>query len=140
MKKILKPSITVFFAKCPSCGAEFTYEKDDMLENCFLDQYIICPCCNKAIAHTNIEYEPKEDKPEERHYVDYDYPKVNWQLWNHYYDPYLGRIFTDPCANCPNKSRALEIGDSPCQWCMYGYRVTCNTSGGNTGGTEQSQQ
>ena len=31
MKKVLKPSIAIFFAKCPSCGAEFTYEKDDML-------------------------------------------------------------------------------------------------------------
>lgn len=133
MKKIIKPAITTFYAKCPGCGCEFTYEKSDILGHSD-DPYVSCPSCNKLIDHKPTEYVPEE----QHNYVDYNHPKVNWQRWDYYYDQYTGRVVSDPCVNCPNRTSSLELGDSPCQWCKYGYRVTCNTAaGGNTGGTEQ---
>jgi hypothetical protein len=34
----------------------------------------------------------------------------------------------DPCATCPWKDRDfgnLYVGDTPCQWCVYGTKLTC---------------
>lgn len=51
MIKIIKEG-TIKITKCPNCGCEFSYEKEDVL----IDQYIMkenhvnCPQCNKAVT------------------------------------------------------------------------------------------
>ena len=50
MIKIIEPG-TRKIAKCPNCGCEFSYEKEDVLRDPFrIDNNVNCPQCNKAVT------------------------------------------------------------------------------------------
>ena len=49
MIKIIKEG-TRKIAKCPNCGCEFSYEKEDVLiDPGFTKSHVNCPQCNKAV-------------------------------------------------------------------------------------------
>lgn len=49
--KILKQGITTFRAKCPICGCEFEYEREDITTEFKTWRRVKCPCCGEMIDH-----------------------------------------------------------------------------------------
>ena len=49
MIKIIKEG-TRKITKCPNCGCEFSYEKEDVLRDPVrIENHVNCPLCNKAV-------------------------------------------------------------------------------------------
>ena len=127
--KVIKHGKETFKAVCPICGCEFTYQSEDLKEDCFHNHYVDCPDCKNSVSH---EYEPKKkslddsllweyaksqpldsDKypakliKEREFYVDYKHPTTIWNSW-------------PDCATCPNKPDPTKtiVGDTSCTWCI----------------------
>ena len=50
MIKIIKEG-TRKIAKCPNCGCEFSYEKEDLLrDSIWVENHVNCPQCNEAVT------------------------------------------------------------------------------------------
>lgn len=114
MIKIIKSGKKEFHAICPSCGCEFTYEKEDLSGKDYIGalDYVTCPECGMPISHLMITTSPKP------------------------IDVYYKGITTDnmqsnnPCANCSYIKKLMTdhvyVGDTPCTWCEHNpFRVTC---------------
>ena len=107
--KVIKHGKETFKAVCPICGCEFSYQAEDLKEDCFHNHYVECPDCKQVVSH---EYELKKkditwtkDSP----IVDY---KIN------YAD--LPNLSSWPdCETCPNKPDPSKpvVGDTPCTLC-----------------------
>ena len=137
MITVIKHGKETFKAVCPICGCEFTYQAEDLKEDCFHNHYVDCPDCKQVVIH---EYEAKKKslddnllwkKAEEEQldpdkyptklakdrefYVDYQYPNTIWNSW-------------PDCATCPNRPNpdTTTIGDIPCTWCKK-MRPYCYT-------------
>lgn len=117
MIKIIKSGKKEFHAICPSCGCEFTYEKEDLNRT----NSVKCPECNMPIPHSTVNITPKP------------------------IDVYYKGIATDNmqsnnlCANCSYIKKLMTdhvyVGDTPCTWCEYNpLKVTCTTVYTNTKG------
>lgn len=130
MITVIKHGKETFKAICPICGCEFTYQSEDLKEDCFHNHYVDCPDCKQAVSH---EYETKKKsidpnilwdyaekhKPdyneypdklakERKFYVDYQQPTIIWNSW-------------PDCATCPNRpdpNKSAQVGDTPCTWCI----------------------
>ena len=49
MIKIIKEG-TRKIAKCPNCGCEFSYEREDLLRDpIWIENHVNCPQCNESI-------------------------------------------------------------------------------------------
>ena len=113
MIKIIKEGKKEFNAVCPICGCEFSYGLDD-LKSGIAYSIIKCPCCGDDIVHSNSGREFAQGvyvSPSE--IVDPTKP-------------------TNPCETCSFnlrlKTGEIYVGDSPCQWCQYGLKVTCTST------------
>ena len=50
MIKIIKEG-TIKIAKCPNCGCEFSYEREDLCMEPIWKKWLVkCPQCNKAVT------------------------------------------------------------------------------------------
>lgn len=50
MIKIIKEG-TRKIAKCPNCGCEFSYEREDILRDpIWVENHVNCPQCNEAVT------------------------------------------------------------------------------------------
>ena len=76
---------------------------------------------------------PIADKTAKRVEVQIDGPNITTLP----YKPLIGETsisIVDPCAGCPWNQNALfnsgkpYVGDTPCQWCEHGTKLTCATS------------
>ena len=113
MIKIIKRGHKQFRDTCYKCGCEYTYELEDVKDDC-----VKCPQCGASNVHM---------------------PRANAILPPP--DPYIGQITVtpnvkdnnqsiNPCGNCnfykQLMSRQIYIGDTPCTWCQHNpFRVTC---------------
>ena len=51
-KEILKQGATKYHGHCGECGAEFTYEREDVHNNYVRGgEEVGCPCCGKSVRH-----------------------------------------------------------------------------------------
>ena len=127
MINVIKHGKETFKAVCPICGCEFTYQAEDLKEDCFHNHYVECPDCKQAVSYAyetkkkNIgdilwdyakehlpdseEYPAKLIK-EREYYVDYQHPNTIWDSW-------------PDCATCPNRPDPTKtiVGDTPCTRC-----------------------
>lgn len=113
MIKIIKSGKKEFHATCPSCGCEFTYEKEDFNGTDYDGvEYVKCPECGTPVSHSAINTQLRLS--------DIDYQRAvtdNVQSNN-------------TCANCDFAKRLITdqvyVGDTPCTWCQHNpFRVTC---------------
>lgn len=144
--QIIKHGKQIFKAICPICGCEFSYQSEDLKEDCFHNHYVHCPDCKHAVSHDyeakkksledditwrfpkSGESDQKEVDKNKRFYIDYLTPEMsNWPQ----------------CETCPNKPdpNKLVFGDTPCTWCLKNkpYCFTGdNFSSNYTGGSYQT--
>lgn len=140
MITVIKHGKETFKAVCPICGCEFTYQAEDLKEDCFHNHYVECPDCKQAVSHAyedkkrsidpNIlwdyakEHTPDYDKypvkliKEREFYVDYQHPATAWNPWPD----------CDTCPNRPDPNHPVA-GDSPCTWCSKMQPYCTNTTG-----------
>ena len=109
MINVIKHGKETFKAVCPICGCEFTYQAEDLKEDCFGNHYVECPDCKQVVSH---EYEAKKKGLQKKIYVD-DKDTI--------YSAYTTTPAIDwpDCDKCPNRPDPNNpvIGDSPCTWC-----------------------
>lgn len=148
MITVIKHGKETFKAVCPICGCEFTYQSEDLKEDCFHNHYVECPDCKQAVSHVyedkkksvdpNVlwdyakEHTPDYDKypvkliKEREFYVDYQHPTTVWNPWPD----------CDKCPNRPDPNKPAQVGDTPCTWCIknrpYCKNGTVNYSDGIT--------
>lgn len=72
--KVIKHGKETFKAICPICGCEFTYQSEDLKEDCFHNHYVECPDCKNAVWH---EYEPKQKGLDKNKNVFWGYTDTN---------------------------------------------------------------
>lgn len=113
MIKIIKEGHKQFQGTCFKCGCEYTYELEDIKDDC-----VKCPQCGAFNTHM---------------------PRANVILPPP--DPYIGQLkvqfdvkdnnqYNNPCGTCSYyqrlKAGEIYVGDTPCTWCQYNpFRVTC---------------
>lgn len=98
--QIIKHGKQIFKAICPICGCEFSYQSEDLNEDCFHNHYVHCPDCKHAVSHDyeakkksleddiswrfpkpgeSIPCDQKELDKNKRFYIDYPTPQMsNW--------------------------------------------------------------
>jgi len=125
MITVIKHGKETFKAVCPICGCEFTYQAEDLKEDCFHNHYVECPDCKQAVSH---KYEVKKKSLDENilweyvedHKIEYDkFPDI--VLTTSSYD-------WPDCATCPNRpdpNKPATVGDTPCTWCKKN-QAYCN--------------
>lgn len=114
MIKIIKEGKKEFNTVCPTCGCEFSYGFDDLKKG-IAYSIIKCPCCGDDIVHSNARRE---------------FAQGVYVSPSEIGDPTKP---TNPCETCSFnlrlKTGEIYVGDSPCQWCQYGLKVTCTSTG-----------
>ena len=125
--EVIKHGKQIFKAICPICGCEFTYQSEDLKEDCFHNHYVECPDCKHAVSH---EYEPKKRSLQDD--LTWKFPKpgepipvinkkeVDKNKW-FYIDYPSPQINNWPdCETCPNKPDPMHliVSDTPCTWCV----------------------
>jgi len=113
MINVIKHGKETFKAVCPICGCEFTYQAEDLKEDCFHNHYVDCPDCKQAVPHV-YELKKKEiiwdsvpdNKKDKWFYI--ETPLVS---------PFIDWPDCDKCPNRPDPSKPAQVGDTPCTWC-----------------------
>jgi len=119
--KVIKHGETKFRAICPTCGCEFEYEFEDLVNQYDFIKQVKCPDCGQWLNHKDYTVKPYQPYP----FPTYPtwttqpgigpdtfptYPNVIWCSDNTNLD----------CEKCPNKpapDKAGVVGDTPCTWC-----------------------
>ncbi len=110
MITVIKHGKETFKAVCPICGCEFTYQSEDLKEDCFHNHYVDCPDCKQVVIH---EYEDKKKD-------------ITWGKDLPLVTNSLNWPDCDKCPNKPNSDKPI-IGDSPCALCKK-MQPYCYTS------------
>lgn len=138
--KIIKEGVKEFNITCPSCGCEFTYEKEDVHNS-----QVICPCCLTNLLVGTVNTNPFQMPIWYNQQVAPDGYKIRGGLNDRTgkYNDLVYRPFTfsdwaatsdnwSYCEGCPNNPKYLKtpyVGDSPCQWCQKNpWKVTCTSN------------
>ena len=105
---VIKHGKELFKATCPICGCEFTYQAEDLTEDCFRNHYVECPDCGTHISHN---YEAKKKEITWQKFIETT-PEVDKKL-------NTGITSWPDCDQCPNKpTDTTYVGDSPCTFCV----------------------
>ena len=116
MINIIRHGKETFRATCPICGCEFTYQAEDLKEDCFHNHHVECPECKTLVSHAFEEKKKCID------------PDILWKKAEEEIkktDPlpvylpngqYVGSLDCATCPSRPNPDKPV-VGDTPCNWC-----------------------